>query len=119
MIGKLFKTIVICMLVAALATGPLTVYAADQSDIDKMTTFAVLLGRAIGCGMDVSYQMKKVGQWMDTSFPPGSEDQQTYLPIFMEGVKYHADMQHRGESPDSCAAVQRSINNTNWDSVTR
>ncbi|MEM4725217.1 MAG: hypothetical protein QXP01_09415 [Candidatus Hadarchaeum sp.] len=51
---------------------------------------------------------------MDMKFPPGSRDQKTYLPIFMEGVRYHAQQQKEGKSPDSCAAVLRTFRTMPW-----
>ncbi len=91
-----------------------TVIAASSDDIDKLTTYAVILGRAVACGNDIEDPMRRVGRWMDGKFPPGSADQITYLPIFMEGVGYHAQMQKDGSSPDSCSAVQRSFNGFPW-----
>lgn len=88
--------------------------AATASDIDKMTTYATILGRAVACGQDVEAPMRRVGKWMDRKFPPGTEDQQTYLPVFIEGIQYHAQMQKNGKSPDSCVAVARVFNKMPW-----
>ena len=65
--------------------------SATDADIDKLTTFAVVLGRGVACRADVEPAMKRVGRWMDVKFPPGSRDQQIYLPIFMEGVRHLAE----------------------------
>jgi len=86
----------------------------DERVIDKMTTYAVMLGRAIGCGLDMSGPSRRVGRWMDRHFPPGSSSQRTYLLIFVEGMKHHAQQQASGNSPDSCATVQRVIDTTPW-----
>ena len=83
-------------------------------DIDKLTTYSVILGRAIGCGADVGIASRRVGHWMDMVFPPGSVDQQTYLPIFMSGTRYHAEQQRLGKSPDSCTTVLRSFSGFPW-----
>jgi hypothetical protein len=88
--------------------------AASDADIDKLTTYAVLIGRAIACGTDTSYASKRVGAWMDNKFPPGSEDQQIYLPIFMAGVKHHAEQQKNGNSPDNCSTVSHQFGLVNW-----
>ena len=90
------------------------VIAASSDDIDKLTTDAVILGRSVACENDIEDPMRRVGRWMDGKFPPGSTDQITYLPIFMEGVRYHAQMQKDGRSPDSCSAVQRSFDGFPW-----
>jgi hypothetical protein len=51
---------------------------------------------------------------MDRTIPPGSNDQQIYLPIFMAGLRYHAQQQKDGKSPDSCSAVLRSFKSFPW-----
>ncbi|MEK6685995.1 MAG: hypothetical protein AABY99_06360, partial [Pseudomonadota bacterium] len=86
-----------------LIIGSHSAIAASSEDIDKLTTYATILGRAIACGNDIEDSMYRVGvgKWMDRTFLPGSVDQKIYLPIFMEGVRYHAQMQKEGESPDS------------------
>ncbi len=95
------------------AVSPLAI-AASQADIDKLTTYAVVLGRAVACGANVDDASRRVGRWMDRTFPPGFKDQQIYLPIFMEGMHYHAQQQKDGKSPDSCSAVLRSFNSFPW-----
>jgi len=87
---------------------------ASDSDIDRLTTYAVILGRAVACGAKIEEPMRLVGQWMDRIFPPGSRDQQIYLPIFTEGVVYHAQQQSEGKSPDSCSAVLNTFRSFPW-----
>ncbi|MNQ88224.1 hypothetical protein D3C85_1034810 [compost metagenome] len=89
-------------------------HAATDSDIDKLTTYAVMLGRAVGCGLSTGYETSQVGAWMDERFPPGSADQQLYLPIFMAGVQDNAQKQSQGLSPDSCGAVQEQFELVSW-----
>lgn len=102
------------LLIALLLASPVASYAATEADIDKMTTYATVLGRAIGCGINTDSAMKRVGRWMDKTFPPGSRDQQIYLPIFMEGVKHHAEQQRAGSSPDSCSELRKTFNTFPW-----
>lgn len=99
---------------AAILIGSHTATAASSADIDKLTTYATILGRAVACGNSIEGPMRRVGRWMDRVFPPGSSDQKTYLPVFMEGVRYHAQMQKDGRSPDSCSAVQSAFNGFPW-----
>ena len=94
--------------------APFSSGAATDKDVDRMTTYAVLLGRGMGCGLDVSNAANRVGSWMDRTFPPGSREQAIYFPIFMEGMKYHADMQKSGKSPDSCNSVKNVFVKTKW-----
>lgn len=85
-----------------------------NQNVDKMTTYSVLLGRAIGCGMDVEKQMVQVGSWMDKVFPPGSSDQKVLLPIFIKGIMDNSKAQANGNSPDSCSQIRSSISKTKW-----
>lgn len=93
---------------------PKTGMAASEADIDRLTTYAVIIGRAIACGVDTNDAMRRVGAWMDRKFPPGSSDQKTYLPIFMNGVEYHAAQQANGKSPDTCAQVKSTFRKMQW-----
>ncbi|MCQ8106478.1 hypothetical protein NP590_20440 [Methylomonas sp. SURF-2] len=79
-------------------------------DIDKLTSYAVMLGRALGCGIDTKYASSKIGEWIDRVFPPGSNSQITYLPIFLSGIQHHAKQQVSGNSPDNCSAVTSAFN---------
>lgn len=88
--------------------------AASEANIDRLTTYAVIIGRAVACGVDTGDAMQRVGAWMDNKFPPGSSDQKTYLPIFMNGVMYHADQQANGKSPDTCSQVTNAFRKTQW-----
>ncbi len=92
-----------------------TAYRSVTSEnINKMTTYAVVLGRAVACGIDTSDETKRVGSWMDRIFPPGSKDQRIYLPIFMGGVQLNAKKQANGESPDSCNTVRNEYFKMPW-----
>lgn len=78
----------------------------SDGDIDRLTTFAVMLGRAVGCGLPVARSANsQIGQWMDLHFPPGSRAQRTYAPVFMLGVLQNAEDQRLGRAPDSCDTV--------------
>lgn len=105
------KVAVLCIGVLASSTAAL---GASSQDIDRMTTYAVVLGRAVACGADITDASRRVGRWMDVKFPPGSQDLKTYLPIFVNGVEYHAQQQKDGKSPDSCAAVLRNFKGFPW-----
>ncbi len=100
--------------VAAILTTSRSATAASSADIDKLTNYATVLGRAVACGNNIEDPMRRVGQWMDKVFPPGTSDQKTYLPIFIEGVRYHAQIQKNGKSPDSCSTVQHTFSRFSW-----
>ena len=48
--------------------------AASPAEIDKLTTYAVILGRATACGINTKEASSRVGTWMDRTFPPASAD---------------------------------------------
>lgn len=98
--------------IALLAPG--AALSADPADVDRLTTYATLLGRAIGCGLQTDQASRDIGGWMDKKFAPGSSDQRTYLPIFMAGVQYHAEQQRNGKSSDTCTEVARVFRSTSW-----
>jgi len=109
------KIIVISLYIAGYLAMPVSsAEAATDTDIDKLTTYTVIIGRAVACGVDIKPAMKDVGRWMDRRFPPGSLDQQTYLPIFSLGVQYHAKQQANGNSPDSCSSVRKKFSRMEW-----
>ena len=94
--------------------APLVAEAASAKNVDKLTTYAVILGRAAACGGDIETPSRRVGAWMDKVFPPGSADQKTYLPVFVEGMRYHAQQQAAGKSPDSCSSVLNQLRGFPW-----
>jgi len=105
---------VLSALAVAVFAAPAHVQAANESDVDRMTTYATVLGRALGCGVDVDGPSSRVGKWMDRTFPPGTQDQKTYLPVFLAGVRHHANAQRQGNSPDSCSKVKSSFSAFPW-----
>ncbi len=100
--------------------APPTLMAAPGADapmtalIDKVSTYAVLIGRGAACGVDVSGPSERVGAWMDRVAPPGSSAQLTLLPMFMQQSRYHAARQASGQSPDACSTVQLAVQTYPW-----
>jgi hypothetical protein len=93
-----------------------TVSASDPmyDHIDRISTYAVLIGRGAACGVDVSEPARRVGVWLDRVAPPGSAAQQTLLPMLTQQGQYHAQQQSSGRSPDDCATVARAIARFQW-----
>lgn len=89
--------------------------AADPADIDKMTTFSAMLGRAWACGINIEKEKELVAEWMDRKFPPGSNDQKIYLPIMLWGITFHAEMQKQGKTPDTCEDIKRVFRKMDWE----
>ena len=86
----------------------------QNNSIDKLTTYAVILGRATACDINADREFAKVGKWMDSVFPPGTKEQRIYLPIFLEGTKYHMQEQLAGNSPDNCSSIESTFNTFPW-----
>jgi hypothetical protein len=98
--------LVAAALVVLSLVGPQSGLATPSSkDVDRLTSYSVLLGRAIGCGVDVSRQRELVSDWVDRKF----SDNMELVLVFAQGVRHHAGEQQAGRSPDSCASVQRVI----------
>ncbi len=88
--------------------------AASAADLESMSRMALLLGRAVGCGLDTQRAVKAISTWLDQTFPPGSAEQTRYLRTFSADVRRHARQQQSGDSPDSCADVAEALNAVNW-----
>ncbi|MGH6944251.1 MAG: hypothetical protein ACREH6_08540 [Geminicoccaceae bacterium] len=102
------------LLSLVLVVGGQDARAASDADIDRMSNFALLLGRGIGCELDTHRAADMVGAWLERTFPPGSPDQKRYLSMFMEGVRSHAAQQQSGRSPDSCTDIARAFETMRW-----
>lgn len=76
---RIFLALVMVVIVSVVE--PLPANAASDTDIDRMTSYAVILGRAAGCGINTDKESRRVGKWMDRVFPPGSKDQKIYALI--------------------------------------
>lgn len=79
---------------------------------DRLTTYAVIIGRALGCGLNPTQEGERVGAWIDRTWS-GSE-KGGYLAVFTQGVKQHRDLQLSGRSPDSCDDVRREFRTVRW-----
>jgi len=85
-----------------------------RQDINKLTTYAVIIGRAIGCSVNTDAAVNRVTTWFDKKFPPGSPGQKKFLIIFMGGIEHHVKEQVRGNSPDNCQTVKREYSLMSW-----
>ena len=112
--GRVYRWYAKALLALALAfscAGP--AHAASGDDIDKLSTYAVLLGRGIACGADGTEEAsRKIGAWMDRRFT--KKEMATYIQVFAVGVEHNAKMQQAGKSPDSCSTVQRNFSSIPW-----
>lgn len=108
---KLFSVSVLCAMLSGLFwTNPSV--AASSSDIDDLTTYAVLIGRGIGCGFNMRSEMRQVGAWIDRTFY--GQEKSMYLKLFMAGVEHNAAEQAAGRSPDSCSSLRGTLDRVDW-----
>lgn len=99
---------------AAPSTKGMSAPGSMHDHIDRVSTYAVLIGRGAACGIDTRGPAGRVGAWLDRVAPPGSAAQQTLLPMLMQQSRYHAEQQASGNTPDDCATVARAIRGHPW-----
>ena len=114
MLSRYLNRSSVITVIVGIALLPGQATAMSDADVDKLTTYAVMLGRGLACGVDTTGASKKVGAWLNRIAPPGSKDQQIYLPLLMQGMMYHGERQKEGKNPDSCATVHRVFGQIPW-----
>lgn len=97
---------------AAAAGVEVKPFESTSAKVDRMTSYATIIGRAIGCGVDTAAQTRRVNLWLDASFTV--EQRKVYLPTFAAGMQTHAQAQRSGRSPDSCSAVRDQFTRVRW-----
>jgi len=101
------------MLLVGMAVAP-AAQAASEAEIERLSSFAMVLGRGIGCNLDTKRAAVMLENWFDKAFPPGSGEQEQYRPVFAAEVKQYARQQRSGDSPDSCADVAQAFYTLRW-----
>jgi hypothetical protein len=104
---------VAAMLLVGVATAP-AAQAASEAEIERLSSFALLLGRGIGCNLDTKRAAGVIGSWFEQTFPAGSAEREHYLPVFAGEVELHFKRQRSGGSPDSCADVAHAFYTMRW-----
>lgn len=84
----------------------------QRQNIDRLTTYSVMIGRAIGCGIPTENASRRVGRWFDQAFEPA--ERTVYLAVLLEGTRHHALLQRKGETPDSCSQVASAFAKFPW-----
>ena len=98
------KKILSILTLCSIITTP--VFAYSNADIDRLTTLAVMYGRATACGANLDVQMRSTQNWLNRTF--GAEAA-LYTMIFAQGLQDHAIRQKEGRTPDSCSTVLRNL----------
>lgn len=97
----------------AVTPAPLT-KAAINPDFDDMTAYAVLLGRAEGCGVNTEATMGQVTSWVAQQFADKPTEDGPVMPQFIESVNYFKQEQLAGKSPVSCAEIKNDFAEMQW-----
>lgn len=86
-------------------------YAISDRDMDMMTSYAVMIGRADACDIDTKDAYAKIQRW----FKSVLNDREGYIMvIFFQGVDMSKKQQLNGETPDSCYAVEKAFRTFPW-----
>lgn len=109
------KKLLLALVLSAMTVtipGTASVKAENLGDVDQLSTYVVLLGRRLGCGYNMEAEMRRVGRWIDSTFP--GQKKSDYMKAFITGVQYNADQQLKGRSPDSCPKVREVLDDMVW-----
>lgn len=83
--------------------------AVQHDAIDRLTTYATILGRGIACNVPGTDEAsRRLGAWMDAQGLNG------YAMIAAAGIRAAAEQQRAGRSPDTCAKVRQIFPTINW-----
>jgi len=87
-------------------------FVSCSNKYDTITTYAVFMGRAVACGERIDKPLEYVGYWIDDCFDQSEIASQ--LAVFSTSVRYHAENQKNGNTPDSCTSVVNTFYSVNW-----
>lgn len=91
---------------------PATALLPYEVAMDRLTTYASVLGRGMGCRISVAPAAERVTHWMYRSF--GAEDLKVAQVVFLTGTELAARQQMSGQSPDTCASLVSTIETFPW-----
>ena len=109
-----FISMWILAIVVLVITGTCELARASEDAINKYTTYATVLGRASGCGINAESEYARVGAWFDRAFIPGTSQHTTHLRLFMFAAYAAAKDQAEGRTPDTCEEVRKQIRTFPW-----
>ncbi|WCB45055.1 hypothetical protein [Nitratidesulfovibrio vulgaris] len=102
----------VLVVIVCIALTERAAYAASDADIDQLTSYAVILGRATACGEDTENAARRVGAWVDRTF--NGQERSHMMMILVLGMQHHAEQQAKGNSPDSCSSISRTLTKMVW-----
>ena len=102
------------VLAACVAAWSGSALPAAPGDVERLSTFAEVIGRALACGADTRPATQAVGRWMDERWHRASRAQHNYVQIFASKMRFHFQQQKEGESPESCPSALRTFQRFEW-----
>ena len=101
---KLLLATVVASCLAVPAAADIEAYS---ENLKKAVTWGMLIGRATACGLNMEYASAHVRLWMTRTFD--YHDIATAEDLFERARQYHSDLQHTGQSPETCESVLRTL----------
>lgn len=95
----------LALLISGMWSVPTRCAEAPAQPLTKVTAYAVMLGRARGCGIETAQATSHVEQWITAQSSPESLERVRLLHALMAGTTYYAAQQHQGKSMHICAEV--------------
>jgi hypothetical protein len=108
--GEIMKSIpVLAIIILSLSTvawGNMS-----QQDEIRLNGYASVIGRGMGCGLNMDAQMYRLFQWLEVSY---REESPVYAEDFITVAAQNAQRQKMGEFPEDCSQVQEIISRIIW-----
>lgn len=92
---------------------PALISSDRYKNMDRLTTYAVLIGRGTGCRFDTRPMDDRVRTWI-VAAANSRADRDTMFSVWDAGIRANAYAQLEGRSPDDCAAVARGLRGHRW-----
>ena len=74
-------------------------------DEDKITSFAAMIGKGMGCGLNTSALGNKAAEYITANTAHGSEARKAALAKVTLGAQLVAEVQRNGGYPESCSSI--------------
>ncbi|MDP3750077.1 MAG: hypothetical protein Q8Q88_23885 [Phenylobacterium sp.] len=93
---------------------PALISSDRYQNMDRLTTYAVLIGRATGCRFQTGPLDDRVRKWIIGATSNSRADRDVMFAVWQAGIRENAYAQLEGRSPDDCDAVARGIHGHRW-----
>lgn len=84
----------------------------SNANQDLLSDYAVILGRASGCDIDIEIGLNSIDAWLERTY---SGEQRTMMAnALKQGMDHHAKLQTDGENPESCTEIGHQLQTFPW-----